>query len=110
MIFLLVVERELRVEKREGTIGLLIFTDLRGHEVVLGKLLATSLRAGCMANSASACAGQGRRVARNSPSRGGNCLRRWMFGVQGSLRRSIGFDGGSLSRGDVRSSDLNRSR
>lgn len=34
-------------EKRDGTIGLLFLTDLRGHEVVLGKLLATSLRAGC---------------------------------------------------------------
>jgi len=31
-------------EKREGTIGLLFLTDLRGHDVVLGKLLATSLR------------------------------------------------------------------
>ena len=34
-------------EKRDGTIGLLFLTDLRGHDVVLGKLLATSLRAGC---------------------------------------------------------------
>ena len=32
-------------EKREGTLGLLFLTDLRGHDVVLGKLLATSLRA-----------------------------------------------------------------
>src|SRR6478752_4375846 len=31
-------------EKREGTIGLLFLTDLRGYDVVLGKLLATSLR------------------------------------------------------------------
>ncbi|MGA2748947.1 MAG: ABC transporter permease subunit [Verrucomicrobiota bacterium] len=31
-------------EKREGTMGLLFLTDLRGHDVVLGKLLATSLR------------------------------------------------------------------
>lgn len=31
-------------EKREGTLGLLFLTDLRGHDVVLGKLLATSLR------------------------------------------------------------------
>ncbi|HEY2951033.1 MAG TPA: hypothetical protein VGK40_00545 [Verrucomicrobiae bacterium] len=31
-------------EKREGTIGLLFLTDLRGFDVVLGKLLATSLR------------------------------------------------------------------
>lgn len=32
-------------EKREGTLGFLFLTDLRGYEVVLGKLLATSLRA-----------------------------------------------------------------
>src|SRR5206468_2176213 len=32
-------------EKREGTLGFLFLTDLRGHDVVLGKLLATSLRA-----------------------------------------------------------------
>ena len=31
-------------EKREGTIGLLFLTDLRGFDVILGKLLATSLR------------------------------------------------------------------
>jgi ABC-type transport system involved in multi-copper enzyme maturation permease subunit len=31
-------------EKREGTIGLLFLTDLNGLDVVLGKLLATSLR------------------------------------------------------------------
>jgi ABC-type transport system involved in multi-copper enzyme maturation permease subunit len=31
-------------EKREGTIGFLFLTDLRGFDVVLGKLLATSLR------------------------------------------------------------------
>ncbi len=31
-------------EKREGTLGLLFLTDLRGYDVVLGKLLATSLR------------------------------------------------------------------
>lgn len=31
-------------EKREGTIGFLFLTDLRGHDVVLGKLLATSLK------------------------------------------------------------------
>jgi ABC-type transport system involved in cytochrome c biogenesis permease component len=31
-------------EKREGTLGLIFLTDLRGHDVVLGKLLATSLR------------------------------------------------------------------
>ena len=30
-------------EKREGTLGLLFLTDLRGHDVVVGKLLATSL-------------------------------------------------------------------
>jgi hypothetical protein len=30
-------------ERREGTLGLLFLTDLRGHDVVLGKLLATSL-------------------------------------------------------------------
>ena len=33
-------------EKREGTLGLLFLTDLRGYDVVLGKLLATSLRGG----------------------------------------------------------------
>ena len=32
-------------EKREGTLGLLFLTDLRGHDVVLGKLFATSLNA-----------------------------------------------------------------
>ena len=32
-------------EKREGTLGLLFLTDLRGCDVVAGKLLATSLRA-----------------------------------------------------------------
>lgn len=31
-------------EKREGTLGLLFLTDLRGYDVVTGKLLATSLR------------------------------------------------------------------
>lgn len=31
-------------EKREGTLGLLFLTDLRGYDVVLGKLVATSLR------------------------------------------------------------------
>lgn len=35
-------------EKREGTMGFLFLTDLRGYDVVLGKLLATSLR-GCFA-------------------------------------------------------------
>ncbi|HEV2391670.1 MAG TPA: hypothetical protein VG146_04815 [Verrucomicrobiae bacterium] len=30
-------------EKREGTLGLLFLTDLKGHDVVLGKLTATSL-------------------------------------------------------------------
>ncbi len=32
-------------EKREGTLGLLFLTDLRGYDVVLGKLFATSLTA-----------------------------------------------------------------
>ena len=32
-------------ERREGTLGLLFLTDLRGHDVVLGKLAATSLHA-----------------------------------------------------------------
>src|SRR5690242_12487556 len=32
-------------EKREGTLGLLFLTDLRGHDVVLGKLMATSVHA-----------------------------------------------------------------
>jgi ABC-type transport system involved in cytochrome c biogenesis permease component len=31
-------------EKREGTLGLLFLTDLRGYDVVFGKLFATSLR------------------------------------------------------------------
>ena len=31
-------------EKREGTLGLLFLTDLKGHDIVLGKLAATSLR------------------------------------------------------------------
>ncbi|HEY5909608.1 MAG TPA: ABC transporter permease subunit [Verrucomicrobiae bacterium] len=30
-------------EKREGTLGLLFLTDLRGYDVILGKLVATSL-------------------------------------------------------------------
>ncbi len=32
------------MEKREGTLGLLFLTDLKGHDVVLGKLVATSVR------------------------------------------------------------------
>ena len=32
-------------ERREGTLGLLFLTDLKGYEVALGKLLATSLHA-----------------------------------------------------------------
>ena len=32
-------------EKREGTLGLLFLTDLRGYDVVIGKLLSTSLTA-----------------------------------------------------------------
>src|SRR5690349_6185004 len=32
-------------EKREGTLGLLFLTDLRGYDVILGKLAATSLNA-----------------------------------------------------------------
>ncbi|HTH48179.1 MAG TPA: ABC transporter permease subunit, partial [Candidatus Limnocylindria bacterium] len=32
-------------EKREGTLGLLFLTDLRGHDVTLGKLAASSLGA-----------------------------------------------------------------
>lgn len=35
----------LSVEKREGTLGLLFLTDLRGYDVVLGKLAATSISA-----------------------------------------------------------------
>src|SRR5437764_12012877 len=31
-------------EKRDGTIGFLFLTDLRGYDVVFGKLMATSLR------------------------------------------------------------------
>src|SRR5260221_14774646 len=31
-------------EKREGTLGFLFLTDLRGYDIVLGKLLSTSLR------------------------------------------------------------------
>ncbi|MEW6305647.1 MAG: ABC transporter permease subunit [Verrucomicrobiota bacterium] len=33
-------------EKRDGTLGLLFLTDLKGYDVVFGKLAATSLRAG----------------------------------------------------------------
>ncbi len=33
----------LSLEKREGTLGLLFLTDLKGHDVVLGKLAATSV-------------------------------------------------------------------
>ena len=32
-------------EKREGTLGLLFLTDLKGYDVVFGKLFATSLHA-----------------------------------------------------------------
>jgi len=32
-------------EKREGTLGLLFLTDLKGYDVVLGKLAGTSLNA-----------------------------------------------------------------
>src|SRR6185436_11293327 len=32
-------------EKREGTLGLLFLTDLKGYDVVLGKLIASSLNA-----------------------------------------------------------------
>src|SRR5215831_14673530 len=35
----------LSVEKREGTLGLLFLTDLKGYDVILGKLAATSLNA-----------------------------------------------------------------
>ncbi len=35
----------LSFEKREGTLGLLFLTDLRGYDVVLGKLAATSVQA-----------------------------------------------------------------
>src|SRR5262245_39739857 len=31
-------------EKREGTLGLLFLTDLRGYDIVLGKLISTSIR------------------------------------------------------------------
>lgn len=34
-------------EKREGTLGLLFLTDLRGYDIVFGKLAATSLRSIC---------------------------------------------------------------
>src|SRR5690242_17627334 len=34
-------------EKRSGTMGFLFLTDLRGYDVVLGKLLATSHRGLC---------------------------------------------------------------
>lgn len=34
----------LSVEKRNGTLGLLFLTDLKGYDVVLGKLVASSLR------------------------------------------------------------------
>ena len=32
-------------EKREGTLGLLFLTDLKGYDIVLGKLAATSVNA-----------------------------------------------------------------
>src|SRR5262245_3538686 len=32
-------------ERREGTLGLLFLTDLKGHDVVLGKLVAAGLNA-----------------------------------------------------------------
>src|SRR5262249_31211525 len=35
----------LSAEKRDGTLGLLFLTDLRGYDVVLGKLIITSLNA-----------------------------------------------------------------
>src|SRR3974390_2060745 len=35
----------LSIEKREGTLGLLFLTDLKGYDVILGKLAATSLNA-----------------------------------------------------------------
>lgn len=35
----------LSAEKREGTLGLLFLTDLKGYDVVLGKMVATSLNA-----------------------------------------------------------------
>jgi ABC-type transport system involved in multi-copper enzyme maturation permease subunit len=35
----------LSIEKREGTLGLLFLTDLKGYDVVFGKLAATSLNA-----------------------------------------------------------------
>jgi ABC-type transport system involved in cytochrome c biogenesis permease component len=34
-------------EKREGTLGLLFLTDLKGYDIVLGKLVATSLNVLC---------------------------------------------------------------
>jgi len=37
----------LSVEKREGTLGLLFLTDLKGYDVVLGKLAVNSLHAFC---------------------------------------------------------------
>jgi ABC-type Na+ efflux pump permease subunit len=48
MLFCLYAGRHLTAdclshEKREGTLGLLFLTDLKGHDVVLGKLSATSL-------------------------------------------------------------------
>src|SRR6267154_1263965 len=34
----------LSAEKREGTLGLLFLTDLKGYDVVVGKLAATSMK------------------------------------------------------------------
>ncbi|MDB6027239.1 MAG: hypothetical protein JWM68_3462 [Verrucomicrobiales bacterium] len=42
---ILVTSDCLSVEKRDGTMGLLFLTDLRGYDVVLGKLVANSLNA-----------------------------------------------------------------
>jgi ABC-type transport system involved in multi-copper enzyme maturation permease subunit len=42
---ILLTADSLSSEKREGTLGLLFLTDLKGYDVVLGKLVATSLKA-----------------------------------------------------------------
>src|ERR1041385_8470469 len=45
LVGVIVTADSISEEKREGTLGLLFLTDLKGYDVVLGKLAATSLNA-----------------------------------------------------------------
>lgn len=47
LIGVLVTADSLSVEKREGTLGLLFLTDLKGFDVIFGKLLSSSVHAVC---------------------------------------------------------------